>query len=185
MLDTPKSRSQKKRESTALQNMGEKLCLLSEEVLQGPCLTGLVPDDLLQAVLEYRATKTHEARRRQMQYVGRMMREVPDIAALEEAIENARQGARGNEALLQEVEGLRAVLLGHDLQKRTALLAELSEGYEGFDSKTALDCIAKATGGEGCTPDETLDPATRKKRTKASRDLFRHLRGILERNQPD
>ena len=180
MIDTPKSRSQKKRESTALQVMGQELCLLSQDVLKGSCFVGLLPPDLLDAVLEYHNTRTHEAKRRQMQYVGRMMREVNDPAALEEAIENARKGAVGNEVLLQEVEGIRAVLLGGDEQKRTVLMEELSVKYPAFEVKIALDLILKATGGECEDTAGNLDPATRKKRLRASRELFRYLRGLAE-----
>ena len=180
MTDTPKSRSQKKRESTSLQNMGQKLCLLSEEVLKGPCLAGLLPPDLLGAVLEYQHTRTHEAKRRQMQYVGRMMREVEDPAALEEAIENARRGASGNEAILQEVEEVRAMLLGGDEPKRAALLEEMATRYPAFEARFALDLAIKATGGQPDANTESQDPAIRKKCTRASRELFRYLRGCIE-----
>ncbi len=80
--DEYKSRSQKKRESTALQKLGEELARLSPQLLRGLEL----PEDLRSALAELPRMKTHEARRRQMQYIGRQMREVEDPEALAEAV---------------------------------------------------------------------------------------------------
>ncbi len=96
-----KSRSQKKREGTALQNLGEQLAALSPSAL-----TSLeLPDALLDALREWHKVKTHEAKRRQMQYIGRLMREEGDEAAIRERLDAllapgreesaARAGARG------------------------------------------------------------------------------------------
>ena len=83
-----KSRSQKKRESTPLQGLGEDLTRLSPAVLRGLDL----PADLLSALLEFSKLKTHEAKRRQMQYIGRLMRELEDPTTLIETLEARRRG---------------------------------------------------------------------------------------------
>ena len=75
-----KSRSQKKRESSALQEMGEKLAGLSPGKLEQYPL----PPELRQAILTWKSSsKKNEAARRQMQYIGRLMRE-QDEELLEE-----------------------------------------------------------------------------------------------------
>lgn len=67
-----KSRSQKKRESSALQEMGEKLASLGPAKLEKYPL----PPELKQAILTWKnSKKKNEAARRQMQYIGRLMRE--------------------------------------------------------------------------------------------------------------
>lgn len=66
------SRSAKKRQATALQNLGEELLHLSPDVWNE------MPDDLREALRHYRTLKDHEARRRQQQYVGRLMRELDE-----------------------------------------------------------------------------------------------------------
>ncbi len=73
-----KSRSQKKRESTAVQKLGQSLAALAKGDLQSLDL----PADLYEALLEWKSYRSHEAKRRQMQYIGRIMRDM-DLAAIE------------------------------------------------------------------------------------------------------
>lgn len=70
--DERPSRSAKKRQATALQTLGEELLRLSPEA----CTE--LPADLCEALLHFRTLKSHEARRRQQQYVGRLMRELDE-----------------------------------------------------------------------------------------------------------
>jgi ribosome-associated protein len=73
---TDKSRSQKKRESSALQNYGEELSRLSATQLAEFDL----PDELKTAIEHLHGITKYEARRRQMQYLGRLVRELDDDA---------------------------------------------------------------------------------------------------------
>ena len=76
------SKSQKKRDSSRLQNLGEALVELSAERLAKIEM----PDSLRLAVQEARRITKHEARRRQMQYIGKLMRStdpLPIQAALD------------------------------------------------------------------------------------------------------
>ena len=64
------SKSQLKREMTALQKLGAELVAEPQDrVLRVP-----MPDDVRDAILECQSIKDHEGRRRQMQYVGKKMR---------------------------------------------------------------------------------------------------------------
>lgn len=65
------SRSQKKRNSTALQTIGEELVELA------PSQWAKLPlnDDILAALKESKNIRTKEAKRRHIQYIGRLMRE--------------------------------------------------------------------------------------------------------------
>jgi ribosome-associated protein len=91
------SKSQVKREMEALQALGEQLVALSVDRLKKIDL----PEDLRAAVRDAQRFTKHEARRRQLQYIGRLMRDVdpaPIQAALDEingvsAAANARQHA--------------------------------------------------------------------------------------------
>ncbi|MCL1916487.1 MAG: DUF615 domain-containing protein [Desulfovibrionaceae bacterium] len=65
-----KSRSQKKRESAALQSLGEELARLPHEQL--PALA--LPPELEEALRLLPTINAHEARRRQKQLIGRLMR---------------------------------------------------------------------------------------------------------------
>ena len=66
------SRSAKKRQATALQNLGEELAGLSHDLWSG------LPDDLRGALQQCAGLKDHEARRRQQQYIGRLMRDLDE-----------------------------------------------------------------------------------------------------------
>lgn len=79
---TGPSKSALKRESTALQDLGRELAELGKERL------AKVPidEDLRDAVKDYQRFTSHEARRRQLQFIGKLMRNVdpePIRAALD------------------------------------------------------------------------------------------------------
>ncbi len=74
------SKSQKKRDAHALQALGKELVALSAEQLKRIDM----PDNLRIAIAEAQRTRSHEGLRRQMQYVGKVMRGVdtgPDSRA--------------------------------------------------------------------------------------------------------
>ena len=79
-----KSRSQKKRESTFLQGRGEKLAALSPTLLAQLPLT----EDLAEALAFWSTLKTREAKRRHLQYIGRLMREMDNQEELVSALES-------------------------------------------------------------------------------------------------
>jgi len=66
------SKSQRKRESTALQVMGAQLVKLSGDQLARIAM----PESLREAIVECRRLTKHEAIRRQMQYIGKIMRDI-------------------------------------------------------------------------------------------------------------
>ena len=83
-----KSRSQKKRESSALQQLGEDLAAIPlRELAKLP-----MKPALLAAYRELPRVTSREARRRHLQYIGRLMREEDDRAPLERALALFREG---------------------------------------------------------------------------------------------
>ncbi len=70
MSDELPSKTQRKREMHELQALGEELVELNDEQLASIDL----PERLLDAVLDARRASKHEARRRQLQYIGKIMR---------------------------------------------------------------------------------------------------------------
>lgn len=117
------SKSQRKRDMLALQEMGEALVGLSPERLDRI----VMPDELRGALREAQRLTRHEARRRQMQYIGRLMRDAdpqPIRAALDaingaSAVETARQ---------HRLEKLRERLLEDE-----AVLTEIGAAHPGVD----------------------------------------------------
>lgn len=70
------SKSELKREMTRLQGIGNRLLELSPEKLKEFPLE----ETLLSALLESQRLKSHEAKRRQLQYIGRLMRDADEDA---------------------------------------------------------------------------------------------------------
>ena len=87
-MDTDyKSRTQKKNEARALRRLGEQLVALPF----GQIETLDLPDELLTAIKLAHKIRSHGARRRQIQYIGALMRHI-DPQPIEIALERARSG---------------------------------------------------------------------------------------------
>ena len=85
-----KSRTRKKNEARALQRLGEQLVALPHGLLE----TMELPDELLTAIALARKIKSHGARRRQIQYIGVLMRHI-DPQPIATALERIRRGSLG------------------------------------------------------------------------------------------
>ena len=84
-----KSRTQKKNEDRALQRLGEQLVALpigQLEIME-------LPDELLTAIELAHKIKSRSARRRQIQYIGAIMRQI-DAQPIEAALK--RMGSASN-----------------------------------------------------------------------------------------
>lgn len=104
------SKTQRKREMTALQALGEQLVELDEERLSALHL----PSSLLAAVLEAKRIKSFGALRRQLQYIGRLMRNV-DAAPIRAQLDAWRSTSRHHTAGLHRVERWRERLLADEI----------------------------------------------------------------------
>lgn len=102
----PLSKTRRKEAMHALQALGERLAELPADRLRKLDL----PESLLEAIRQARDMNRDEARRRQMQYIGRLMRDV-DPAPIEAAIA-AYEGISATEIARQHrLERLRARLI--------------------------------------------------------------------------
>jgi ribosome-associated protein len=112
------SKTKRKQEMTELQKLGAKLVELPESQLDAMPMD----DALRRAVLEARRIKSHEAKRRQMQYIGRLMRDV-DAAPLRERLDAIDGHSARAAAQHRRLEGWRERLLTDDAAL-TAFAAE-------------------------------------------------------------
>lgn len=103
------SKTRRKREARNLQDVGAALVLLSEDQLRR---LGL-PERLLEAVLACRSITKHEARRRQVQYIGKLMRDV-DSAPIAEQLRAIESPSKRDTALLHLAEKWRQDFLDDD-----------------------------------------------------------------------
>jgi len=115
--------------------------------------------------VENRNTRTHEGRRRQLQYVGKLMREVDD-APLREAVAEAKLGSARDTLLLHEAERWRDALLADD----EALTRWLNE-HADCDAQR-LRSLVRAARREAALPPEQRNP-------RSLRELFQFIRPML------
>lgn len=112
------SKTQRKAEMHALQELGERLVgLPRERIARIP-----MDDTLRSAVSEYARLSAHEAKRRQMQYIGRLMRAI-DTGPIVEAIAAFEGKSRADTARLHRLEDLRDRILA-DEAALTEVVAE-------------------------------------------------------------
>jgi ribosome-associated protein len=106
------SKSQLKRDMQALQVLGEALVDLPKDALKRMPM----PEKLGDAVREARRITDHEGRRRQIQYVGRVMRTLTDAetAGLRTALDTQRGVNKAETAKLHWIERTREQLLAND-----------------------------------------------------------------------
>ncbi|MBA4176781.1 MAG: DUF615 domain-containing protein [Leptothrix sp. (in: Bacteria)] len=107
--DERPSKTRLKQQSHELQALGVALADLSAAALAAIEM----PEPLRDAIELYRRTKTHEGRRRQMQYVGKLMHNA-DGDALREAVAAATLGTAQSALALHEAERWRAELIADD-----------------------------------------------------------------------
>jgi ribosome-associated protein len=111
-LDARPSKSQLKRDMHALQVLGTTLVELPKDALKRMPM----PEGLADAVRAARSITNHEGKRRQMQYIGRVMRTLADeeTAALRTALEVYRGVNKAETARLHWIEQARERLLATD-----------------------------------------------------------------------
>ena len=88
----PPSKSQRKRDATALQELGERVFSLTPAQLRRVPL----PDELLAAARVAQGIAQRGGRKRQLQYIGKLMRQLDeaDIAAISAALTTMQTARR-------------------------------------------------------------------------------------------
>ena len=153
------SKTRRKKEMLELQELGVELIALGAEQLAAIEL----PEILRDAVLEARRITDFEGRRRQTQYVGKLMRKV-DAAPIRERLNAWKTQAHAHSAQFKRLEAWRERLLAEE-----GALAELLRDYPRADKnrlRTLIRCARRERLGN--------DPP------KSYRALFQALRALLE-----
>lgn len=162
--DLRPSKSQKKRESTALQDMGAELVALSRDQLKKFDL----PDNLMGAIRDCQRFTSHGAVARQMQYIGKLMRgiEPEPIRAVLDEINGISNAANARSHALER---LRERLLADE-----AVVGEIARDYPGTDI-TQLRQLRR----------NALKEREHNKPPRAFREIFRVLREMQNQATED
>ena len=122
--DLPLSKTKRKQAMEELQALGEELVALAADQVK----RNDIPDDLRSAIVEaQRMTRHDEARRRQMQYIDKLMRSV-DVEPICAALALVRGESAGETAKLHRLERLRADFLADE-----KAVHEIAQRYPGVD----------------------------------------------------
>jgi ribosome-associated protein len=162
VLDNRPSKTQLKQRSHDLQALGVAVSELSQERLAAIEM----PDALREAIQAFRRTRSHEGRRRQMQYVGKLMRSA-DEDALREAVAAATLGSAKETLMLHETERWRAELIADD----DAMTRWLHEHPE--TDTQQLRSLVRAARRDAAK----LEPLARQPRS--FRELFQFIKPML------
>ncbi|MFP4296012.1 MAG: ribosome biogenesis factor YjgA [Halothiobacillaceae bacterium] len=117
--DSGPSKSERKRQATALQDLGERLVELSREQLDALP----IGDALRQAILLAQTIRAHGGRRRQLQYIGKLMRG-EDADAIRAALERLDPASPRAVRIQHLAESWRERLLAEGDEALAALVAE-------------------------------------------------------------
>ena len=156
--DQPPSKTQKKQEMHSLQVTGERLVRLPEERLRKFDL----PDELLEALLEAKRISAHGGLRRQLRYIGKLMRGV-DMDRLTRDLEAIKTSSAQQDRLLHAAEDWRERLL-----TEASALDELLRAYPEIDAQPLRTLLRNIKN-------EPTDRPSKYRRT-----LFRILHAALE-----
>ena len=154
----PVSKTQRKRDSHALQSLGEQLTELTQEQLAELAL----PERLLDAVLAAKTITKFGALRRQLQYIGRLMHEV-DGKAIAARLAAWKGQSRAATAHLHLLERWRTRLLDDE-----TALDDFAAAYPGCDTQKLRELVRNVRRER----DEGKPP-------RSYRALFHELRRIV------
>ncbi len=159
------SKSEIKRQMTALQKLGEKLLALSPKQL------ALVPmsEKLEEAIETAKRINHHEGKRRQMQYIGKLMRS-EDGEAIGAVIQQIEDGQKALARAFQQLETWRDRMIteGEDA------IGEFANTYPDVDRQHLRQLIRNAQKESS----QNKPPAN-------ARKLFKYLREVYETSLED
>jgi ribosome-associated protein len=128
LIDRPPSKTQRKNAMHELQALGETLVNLPADALKKTLAKLDLPETLVDALREgNKMTKLNEAKRRQVQYVGKLMRDI-DPAPIREALDVLKGASVTENAKMHRLERLREQLLADE-----KFLTEIGNAYPGAD----------------------------------------------------
>lgn len=157
-LGSRPSKTRRKQASHDLQSLGEALVEMPASRLADLEM----PESLRDAIRDYGNTRSHEGRRRQMQYIGKLMRRV-DPEPLREAVAAMQLGHARDSLALHQAEHWRSELIADD-----EAVTRWAGEFPHSDVQQLRNLVRSAR------KDASADPE--KRSGKAFRELFRFIR---------
>jgi len=165
------SKTDLKRESTELQKLGEALLTLRTDLVERLAL----PDKLIDAVADARRITDFEGKRRQLQYIGKLMRGLDEetLQSVRDALEEQRKGSAGEALALHRAEKWRA-----DLVSKEEALEQWLAAYPQTDTQQLRALIRQAR--KDVQPDQdALSKGLAPRQGRAYREIFQLVKEQL------
>lgn len=156
------SRTRLKLQSQELQQLGAEVAALPENRLADTPM----PEALREAILEYRRTRSHEGRRRQLQYIGKQMRHADD-GPLREAVAAFKLGSARDTLRLHEAERWRDELIADD-----DALTRWAQAHPESDLQRLRSLVRAARRDAAAAPEQ--------RHGRGYRELFQFIKPWLE-----
>jgi ribosome-associated protein len=152
------SKTRMKQASHELQDLGEAMVALPDDRL-----TSLdISETLLDAIRQYKKTRTFEGQRRQMQYIGKLMRK-NEVEPIRQAVTDMQLGRAKDSLALHQAERWRAELLADD-----AAVTRWTVDHPQTDVQQLRSLIRAARKDAALVPE--------KRSGRAYRELFRFIK---------
>ncbi|MBE7938964.1 MULTISPECIES: ribosome biogenesis factor YjgA [Ramlibacter] len=165
------SKTELKRESEELQQLGSALIDLRADLFAGLPLS----EKLVDALAEARRITNFEGKRRQMQYVGKLMRQLDEdtLAAVREALEVQRKGSAADAQALHEAERWRDALVARD-----EALQEWLAAWPETDVQQ-LRALIRQARKDGQASQEQVSKGLAPRHGRAFREIFQLVKQAL------
>ena len=170
------SKTDLKRESTELQKLGEALLTLRGDLMEQLAL----PEKLGDAVAEAKRITNFEGKRRQMQYIGKLMRQLDEETrqSVRDALEVQQKGSAGDALALHQAEQWRDKLIADD-----EALAQWQRAYPGTDTQQLRALIRQAR--KDVQPDaESVSRGLAPRQGRSYREIFQLVKEQLDHEGP-
>jgi ribosome-associated protein len=157
------SKSALKRAMHELQDLGDDLVAMPDARLASIDM----PERLRDALADYKTTRSFEGKRRQMQYIGKVLRSV-DAEPIREAVASFKLGHARNALALHECEAWRTRLLSDDKDALTQWTAD----YPDSDLQQLRNLIRQARKDAAAAPEQ--------RHGRAYREIFQFIKQVVE-----
>ena len=168
--ELPDSKSAAKRQMHELQNLGEALLNLNNQQRDNFPLSA----ELIEALDEAKRIKKHEALRRHKQFIGKVMRQEPEIETIKQMLQSIESARDLNGQQFKQLELLREQLITGGKTE----LGQVIEQFPTIDRQKLRQLTSKAQKEANNNQNNNASDH------KASKALFRFLRENSELN-PD
>lgn len=159
------SKSQLKRDADALKKLGETITRLNHNQIDSLPLS----EDLHDAIFAYRRIKQHGGRKRQLQYIGKLMRS-SDSGTIQAEVDKILNVSAVETARLHRIESMRDALI----QQGDTALGEVLSNYPRADRQHLRQLMRNAS-----------HELKANKPPRSARELFRYLRDLDDATNED